>query len=61
MIKDRCGKQMRVTAVEALREACEMIITNIFEDSNLLAIHAKRVTLMPKDIQLARRLRGETI
>jgi histone H3 len=30
-----------------------------FEDTNLCAIHAKRVTIMPKDIQLARRIRGE--
>ncbi|ODM90966.1 histone H3, embryonic [Orchesella cincta] len=31
----------------------------VFEDTNLCAIHAKRVTIMPKDIQLARRIRGE--
>jgi histone H3 len=31
----------------------------LFEDTNLCAIHAKRVTIMPKDIQLARRIRGE--
>ena len=61
MIVDRCGKQMRVTemAVEALREASEMIITNIFEDSNLLAIHAKRVTLMAKDMQLLLKLKHQ--
>ena len=32
---------------------------SLFEDTNLCAIHAKRVTIMPKDIQLARRIRGE--
>jgi histone H3 len=38
----------------------EAYLVGIFEDSNLCAIHAKRVTLQPKDIHLARRLRGET-
>lgn len=47
------------TAVLALQEATESYLIGIFEDSNLCAIHAKRVTLMPKDIQLARRIRGE--
>lgn len=35
------------------------IQVGLFEDTNLCAIHAKRVTIMPKDIQLARRIRGE--
>ena len=43
----------------ALQEAAEAYLVRLFEDSNLAAIHAKRVTIMPKDIQLARRLRGE--
>jgi histone H3 len=47
------------TAVLALQEAGEAYLVGLFEDSNLCAIHAKRVTLMPKDIQLARRIRGE--
>ena len=34
-------------------------LVGLFEDTNLCAIHAKRVTIMPKDIQLARRIRGE--
>ena len=34
-------------------------VVSLFEDTNLCAIHAKRVTIMPKDIQLARRIRGE--
>eukprot|EP00227_Mantoniella_beaufortii_P000043 CAMPEP_0197613464 /NCGR_PEP_ID=MMETSP1326-20131121/59033_1 /TAXON_ID=1155430 /ORGANISM="Genus nov. species nov., Strain RCC2288" /LENGTH=246 /DNA_ID=CAMNT_0043182327 /DNA_START=212 /DNA_END=953 /DNA_ORIENTATION=- len=45
-------------ALEALQEACEAYIVNLFEDTNLCAIHAKRVTVMPKDMQLARRIRG---
>ena len=46
-------------AVLALQEACEAYLVGLFEDTNLCAIHAKRVTIMPKDMQLARRIRGE--
>ncbi|XP_058127744.1 uncharacterized protein LOC131285814 [Anopheles ziemanni] len=46
-------------AVAALQEASEAYLVGLFEDTNLCAIHAKRVTIMPKDIQLARRIRGE--
>mmetsp|Transcript_80602 Transcript_80602/g.248625 ORF Transcript_80602/g.248625 Transcript_80602/m.248625 type:complete len:137 (-) Transcript_80602:79-489(-) len=48
-------------AVLALQEAAEAYLVGLFEDTNLCAIHAKRVTIMPKDVQLARRLRGERI
>lgn len=47
------------SAVAALQEASEAYLVGLFEDTNLCAIHAKRVTIMPKDIQLARRIRGE--
>jgi histone H3 len=47
------------SAVSALQEASEAYLVALFEDTNLCAIHAKRVTIMPKDIQLARRIRGE--
>jgi histone H3 len=43
-----------------MQEAAEMYLTILMEDSNLLAIHAKRCTIMVKDIQLARRIRGES-
>jgi histone H3/H4 len=46
------------TAILALQEAAEAHLVGLFEDSNLCAIHAKRVTIMPKDLQLARRIRG---
>ena len=46
-------------AIGALQEAAEAYLVGLFEDTNLCAIHAKRVTIMPKDIQLARRIRGE--
>mmetsp|Transcript_3382 Transcript_3382/g.6560 ORF Transcript_3382/g.6560 Transcript_3382/m.6560 type:complete len:137 (+) Transcript_3382:3858-4268(+) len=54
-------KDMRFqsTAVLALQEAAEAYLVGLFEDTNLCALHAKRVTIMPKDIQLARRIRGE--
>ncbi|KAF4681507.1 hypothetical protein FOZ60_012052 [Perkinsus olseni] len=47
------------SAVMALQEAAEAYLVGLFEDTNLCAIHAKRVTIMPKDMQLARRIRGE--
>ena len=47
------------SAVLALQEATEAYMVGLFEDTNLCAIHAKRVTIMPKDMQLARRIRGE--
>jgi histone H3 len=47
------------SAVMALQEASEAYLVGLFEDTNLCTIHAKRVTIMPKDIQLARRIRGE--
>ncbi|KAH6919718.1 hypothetical protein HPB50_029294 [Hyalomma asiaticum] len=47
------------SAVQALQEAAEAYLVGLFEDCNLCAIHAKRVTIMPKDVQLARRIRGE--
>ena len=48
------------TALLALQEASEAYLVNLFEWTNLAAIHAKWVTVMPKDMQLARRIRGET-
>ena len=52
-------KRWQVEALMALQEAAESYLVHLFEDSNLCAIHAKRVTIMVKDIQLARRIRGE--
>ncbi|VDC07303.1 unnamed protein product [Peniophora sp. CBMAI 1063] len=46
------------SAILALQEASEAFLVHLFEDANLCAIHAKRVTLMTRDLQLARRLRG---
>lgn len=41
------------------QESAEYFLVGLFEDTNLLAIHAKRVTIQPKDMQLARRIRGD--
>ena len=46
-------------AILCLQEAAEAYLVRLFEDTNLCAIHAKRVTITPKDLQLARRIRGE--
>ena len=46
-------------AIGVLQEASEAYLVGLFEDTNLCAIHAKRVTIMPKDIQLAHCIRGE--
>ena len=43
-------------AILCLQEAAEAYLVGLFEDTNLCAIHARRVTIMPKDIQLARRI-----
>lgn len=42
-----------------MQEATESYLVGLYEDTNLCAIHGKRVTIMPKDVQLARRIRGE--
>ena len=47
------------TAIAALQEAAENFIVGLFEDVNLLAVHAKRVTVMPRDVRLALRIRGD--
>jgi histone H3 len=47
------------TSLLSLQEAAEAYLVGLFEDTNLCAIHAKRVTIMPKDLALARRVRGE--
>ena len=56
----RGGEPLRwqASAIMALQEAAEAFLVHLFEDANLCAIHAKRVTIQKKDIQLARRIRG---
>lgn len=52
------AESMRLTstAVEALQEAAEAFLVNVFSKAQLAAIHAKRVTLMPKDMQLIQKV-----
>ncbi|KAI0750708.1 histone-fold-containing protein [Daedaleopsis nitida] len=54
------GLRWQSSAILALQEATEAFLVHMFEDANLCAIHAKRVTIMQRDIQLARRLRGSS-
>jgi histone H3 len=51
--------RFQATAILALQESAEQYLTKLFEESNLCALHAKRITLFPTDMQLARRIRGE--
>ena len=50
---------LALTLSYTLQQAAEAYLVGLFEDTNLCAIHAKRVTIMPKDMRLARRIRGE--
>ena len=51
-------KKFQTSAIAALQEYAEAMLVSLFEDTNLCAIHGKRVTIQSKDMQLARRLRG---
>ena len=55
----RSELRFQLAAIMALQEASEAYLMGLFEDSNLCTINAKQVTIMPKDIQLLRRIRGE--
>ena len=57
--KDNKELRFQGAAILALQEACEAYLVKLFEDTQLCAIHARRITIKPKDIQLARRIRGE--
>ena len=55
----KCPVRWTRQAVKALHEGTEAYMVSLLEDANLLAIYARRITLQPRDIQLARRIRGE--
>ena len=61
LLSPTSGKEYKykVAALFALQEAAESYLVGLFEDTNLCSIHAKRVTIMPKDMSLARRIRGQ--
>ena len=54
-----CPMRWTKGVVEALNEGTEAYMTELLKDANLLAIHARRITVQPRDIQLARCIRGE--
>ncbi|OBS70934.1 hypothetical protein A6R68_00530, partial [Neotoma lepida] len=65
VVREICGKFTRgfdlywqAQALLALQEAAEAFLVHLFEDAYLLTLHAGRVTLFPKDVQLTRRIRG---
>lgn len=51
----------QAAALYALHEAAESFLVGLFEDTNLCATHAKRVTILPRDISLALRIRGDFV
>lgn len=53
------GLRFQAAAIMALQEASEAYLVSLFEDVNLCAIHAKRVTIKAADMRLALRIRGE--
>ena len=55
---DKSDMRFRAGALEALQAATEQYMVTMFEMSNLAAVHAKRVTVQPKDMKLARRIWG---
>ena len=64
LVKEIAHSQMpdarfQASSLMALQEACEAYLVSLFEDTNQCAIHARRVTIMVRDMQLARRIRGE--
>lgn len=61
--KDQQGSapvhRFQANALIAIQEACEAAVVNLLEDAYLCTYHAKRVTLLPQDVSLARRIRGD--
>eukprot|EP00930_Biecheleria_cincta_P023478 TRINITY_DN16967_c0_g1_i1.p1 TRINITY_DN16967_c0_g1~~TRINITY_DN16967_c0_g1_i1.p1 ORF type:complete len:197 (-),score=50.23 TRINITY_DN16967_c0_g1_i1:67-657(-) len=62
LVREICQKlgpfRFEVQALLALQEAAEMFLTGVFEDASLFALHGRRVTVMPRDLQLTRRIRS---
>ena len=51
--------RFQLVAITAMQKTAEDFLVDLFEDVNLLAVHAKRVTVMQRDIRLAVRIRGD--
>ena len=58
-ITQKCPMRWAKGGIEALHEAVENYLVGLLTDANILAIHARRITVQPRDIQLARRIRGD--
>ena len=60
VLHDTLGKKVRLQshALLAIQEACEFFLVRLFENANLVAIHSKRVTVMPRDLELVMRICG---
>ena len=52
---------IQVGAVLVLHEAAEAYLIRVMEDTNLCTVHAKRITILQRDMQLVLRIRGETL
>ena len=66
VVRDICSQidsdlRFQSQAILALQESSEAFVTSLLEDANLCCLHARRVTLMKRDMDLARRIRGDSI
>ena len=59
LVKEILHGKLGKTEIRMQQIVAEYYLTNLFDDANLCALHAKRITLQPKDMQLALRIRGE--
>ena len=59
--KEHAFHMIQVGAVLALHEAAEVYLIRLLEDTNICTIHAKGITILPRDMQLAHKIRGETL
>ena len=59
VITQKCPMRWAKGGIEALNVAAVNYLVGLLTDANILAIHARRVTVQPRDIQLARRIRGD--
>ena len=57
----KAGLRFAASAISAIQEATEAFVISLLSDANLTALHANRVTALPRDLQLVRRLRGERL
>ena len=58
VITQKCPMRWTKGGIEALHEAAENYLVGLLTDANILVIHARRVMVQPRDIQLARRIMG---